>query len=141
MSAFGCAAKCVASSVSRSVIDDDADRGGGGELLGAQHGRDLLGAGIALCEVVERLQRARQPLSRSRSRHWPTALVYIQFRSFIVGWTYSERAPFLCEHHALSTSVGQLESFGGGLGGSRPASIRGSWSRMKPLLRIRKSAR
>jgi len=81
------------------------------------------------------------PLSRSRSRHWPTALVYIPFRSFIVGWTYSERAPFLCEHHALSTSVGQLESFGGGLGGSRPASIRGSWSRMKPLLRIRKSAR
>src|SRR6478672_3604137 len=62
MSAFGCAAKCVASSVSRSVIDDDADRGGGGELLGAQHGRDLLGAGIALCEVVERLQRARPPL-------------------------------------------------------------------------------
>ena len=63
MSASGCVSKCVASSASRSAdlavqLGDDADRGaggrgerggdrgGGGELLGAQHGLDLLGPGV-----------------------------------------------------------------------------------------------
>jgi hypothetical protein len=63
MSASGCAAKCVASSASNSVIwrfsstmmptaallvaaKRGGERRGRGELLGAQHCRDLLGAGI-----------------------------------------------------------------------------------------------
>ena len=84
MSASGCASKCVASSASRSLIwrlssammpdrsagagpERGGDRGGRGELLGAQHGLNLLCPGVEVALAPSGFER-RPDLRQAQPR-------------------------------------------------------------------------